>query len=101
MGNSPILEVGKQPVPVCYYPGTILLVDDNAHFLEGLSLSLGFEQVCKTFTSPQLAYQFLLEQYQSPLDVPRYLTKLNEVALLSHPTNELQLISHKKPSPTR
>ena len=56
----------------------------------------------ETITGQRLG-KSLLKFYQRSLGllIPRYLTKLNEVALLSHPTNELQLISHKKPSPTR
>ena len=67
MANQYALAVGEIPLPVCYTPGTVMLVDDNTHFLEGLCLSLGFEQRCQPMNSVARAHEFLLTHYQSML----------------------------------
>jgi CheY-like chemotaxis protein len=50
-------------IPALYHPTQIILLDDDAEFLNSLSLALADEFKCQTFTSPQLAQQSLLTNH--------------------------------------
>ncbi|HVV67818.1 MAG TPA: response regulator [Gammaproteobacteria bacterium] len=50
-------------IPALYHPTQILLLDDDAEFINSLSLSLADQFKCRLFTSPELAQQFLLDNH--------------------------------------
>ncbi len=54
----------KKAIPVCYYPTTIILIDDNEKYLNNLHLGLSKDYCCKLFTNSYQALQYLNESYQ-------------------------------------
>lgn len=55
----------KHQVPVCYFPTTVVFVDDNRHFLQSLPLRLDHHHIVpKLFSDPHTALQFLTVDYQ-------------------------------------
>ncbi len=57
----------KQPlVSICYYPTTVVLIDDNVKYIESMKLQLKLQNIpCKAFTSPPAALDFLTNEYQA------------------------------------
>jgi CheY-like chemotaxis protein len=49
-------------IPACYFPTTIVVVDDKQLFLDALSLTLGHEFVLKLFKDSKQALKFINEQ---------------------------------------
>ena len=47
------------PMPVRFCPGTVMFVDDNQSFLDGLCLALDGHQAQQAFNSPRQALQYL------------------------------------------
>ncbi len=55
----------KHQIPVCYFPTTVLFVDDNRHFLQSLPLRLDHHHILpKLYSDPHNALQFLTVDYQ-------------------------------------
>jgi CheY-like chemotaxis protein len=67
MGEITYLIRDKQPLPVCFFSGTVVLVDDNASFLDSLRLSLTKVPLQRVFTSPKQALDFFQHEYKPTL----------------------------------
>lgn len=49
---------------VCYFPTTVLLIDDDRDFLDGIQADLDHQQACfRTFDDPKKALTFLTHEY--------------------------------------
>jgi CheY-like chemotaxis protein len=68
-------------IPVCYFPGTVLLIDDNRKYLSRLVLELETSQFSpKLYDNPQQALQFVQNYHFDPF-VSRCLHQEEETAI--------------------
>ncbi len=51
--------MSKHKIAPIYYPTTCLIVDDNKSFLKRMELHVGKDIICKTFSDPQEALQYI------------------------------------------
>jgi CheY-like chemotaxis protein len=64
---------------ICYFPTTVLLIDDNRKFLKSLKLDLDSSKACyKTFDSPQSTLDFLFNEYQPNLFFNHWISKAQD-----------------------
>lgn len=51
-------------LPCCYFPTTVLFIDDDPTLLRSIRLNFGQQLVCKLYEDPRKALKFLKEDYQ-------------------------------------
>lgn len=62
----------------CYFPTTVLFLDDKEEFLKSLSLSLDKNLVYRTFSNPEVAKDFLYQERGFNFQKHRWLFNLHE-----------------------
>src|SRR5690242_16550968 len=65
-------------ISLCYYPTTVVLLDDNNEFLEALELKISKYIPLSFYDSPKKALNFFLEEYRSHPFIDRCIANNNE-----------------------
>jgi CheY-like chemotaxis protein len=69
--NLPIL-------PCCFFPTTVVSIDDSTEFLKLVQFSLGLNGPCRVFDNPDTALKYLLTEYKHNSFVKDCVTRFEE-----------------------
>lgn len=75
-------------ISICYYPTTVVLIDDKEKYLTRLKSDLKSERLsCLTYNNPQKALDFLTKQYQANPFIQRCLVNQDDYVIDRIATN--------------
>lgn len=81
--------MAKNRIAYCYFPTTIILIDDDKNYLDGLVLDLNEDLIFRTYSNPVEALKYLQQQYESKLQVAKCMTNLKEREIEELETDQL------------
>ncbi len=77
----------KNTIACCYFPTTVLFLDDKIDELTGIKISLQRNLVCKLYRDPLTALRYLTNEYQPKPFFKRWVSNLKDIDRENDPTH--------------
>ncbi|MCK4870932.1 MAG: response regulator [Gammaproteobacteria bacterium] len=71
----------KNPISCCYFPTSVMFIDDNENYLESIVPLVGNDQCCEFYVNPREALAYLEEEYSPIPFIEKWLLNLKDTTL--------------------